>query len=52
MNPKELKSTGYALIFSNGIQERSNLISPPIESGRYRQNRMVRLVKMGQEANA
>ena len=52
MNPKELKSTVYAVIYSKGVQERSNPISSPEISGRYRPNRMVRLRKMGQEANA
>ena len=29
MNPKGLKSTGYAVIFSKEVQERSNTISSP-----------------------
>ena len=67
MNPKGLESTDDAvntalgagdtspspsIILSQEIQERSNSISPPVKTGRFRQNRMVRLRKMGQEANA
>ncbi len=68
MNPKGLESTDYtvntaegygeeispspSIILSQEIQERSNSISPPVKAGRFRQNRMVRLRKMGQEANA
>ena len=47
MNPKGLKSTEYAIILSKGIQERSNPISPPAFSGRFRQNRMVKMGKDG-----
>ncbi|MDJ0747196.1 MAG: hypothetical protein QNJ32_28170 [Xenococcaceae cyanobacterium MO_167.B27] len=52
MNPNGLESTGYAFIFSNDVLERVRPILTPRITGRYRQNRMVRMEEMGQEANA